>query len=558
MKLTLEESQDSMLEHQEIETFSEQCDLLKMISIPTFGKNNKDYTFLEQVLILKSNNLPKNTPQELKKKLNNLKERHPDVEPEYFHITLSASTLISPTSEDDVNPSYTLLNLITHPYIFYNCKFDNNCKKHESKIYCAAFTDDKEIDTLKNIEEKDFEEIKEIKENNNKDILTNVLELNPKCELDNDELKRDVILNLTDDNYISLSPHNCGILINLNAQIINFYVVVCGTYDNKIVKCFVGNFVIIPNANNSGLFGDLYHQMIKEKKKEKFVTELLLFRKKYNDYFNYIFSFGVNEIASNAKNLEHIKICIKKIFSLIYDFSINGDEDDENSKKIHEKELLYMQNYYYSNVCKFVSQLYQNSDFVPNFGEKFLEINLNNKFIEELLLKYIVYSKSRFYNIIINYEYFIFENDEILMDLLGKADEKYDEDNLPTLKTLFADLLNEDEEKIQEIKDNYSEENRIHNRNPNIETLINICNAVRNEDDIHSVLDELDEFMKTYLFYIVWIEKGKICGVHDDFGRVSFLNEQEIDKKYFCSDDDKINCCQKMIQYLENADEKKF
>ena len=557
MKLTLEESQDSMQEDKdkEIETFSEQCDLLQMRTIPTFGKYNKDYTFLEQVLILKSDNPPKNIPQNLKSKLDNFKNRHPDIKPDYFHITLSASTLISPNSENDVNSSYTLLNLITHPYIFYNSKFGNNCRKHESKIYCAVFTEDEEIDTLKEIKKNDIEKIKE---NNDKDILTQLLRLNPECELDNDKLKRDVILHLNDDNYISLSPNNCGILINLNAQIINFYVVVCGTYGNDIVKCFVGNFVIIPNANNSGLFGDLYHQMIKEKKKDKFVTELLLFRNKYNDYLNYIFSFGLNEIAANAKNLEHIKICLNKIFSLIYDFSINGDEDDENSKKIHEKELLYMQKYYYSNVCKFVSKLYENSEFDPNFGEKFMESSLNNNFIEELLLKYIQYNKSRINNIVLNYEYFIFKDNDILMDLLEKADEKYNEDNLPTLKTLFADLLNEDEEKIQEIKDNYSEENRIHIRNPNIETLINICNAVRNEDDIPPVLDELDEIMKKYLFYIVWIEKGKICDVHNDFGRVSFLNEKEIDKKYFCSDDDKINCCQKLIQYLENADEKKY
>jgi hypothetical protein len=34
------------------------------------------------------------------------------------------------------------------------------------------------------------------------------------------------------------------------------------------------------------------------------------------------------------------------------------------------------------------------------------------------------------------------------------------------------------------------------------------------------------------------------------------MNEA-IDKKYFCNDDDKINCCQQLIEYLENADDKK-
>ena len=184
------------------------------------------------------------------------------------------------------------------------------------------------------------------------------------------KLKRDIILHLNHDGYTSLSPNNCGILVNLNAQIINFYVVVCGTFAGKIVKCFVGNFVIIPNANNSVLFGELYNKMVKEKNKENLTKELIIFRNKYSDYMNYIFNYGINEIVTQAKNLNDIKLCIKKAFSLIYDFSINGDEDDQNMKKIHEKELMSMQNYYYYNVCHFIKNLYKLSEFENNFGEK--------------------------------------------------------------------------------------------------------------------------------------------------------------------------------------------
>ena len=47
-------------------------------------------------------------------------------------------------------------------------------------------------------------------------------------------------------------------------------------------------------------------------------------------------------------------------------------------------------------------------------------------------------------------------------------------------------------------------------------------------------------------------------GVHNDFGRISFMNINEIDKKYFCNDQDKINVCQQLIQLLANVDEKNF
>ena len=32
----------------------------------------------------------------------------------------------------------------------------------------------------------------------------------------------------------------------------------------------------------------------------------------------------------------------------------------------------------------------------------------------------------------------------------------------------------------------------------------------------------------------------------------------KIDGKYYCNKDDQINCCQKIIQFLEKADEKNY
>ena len=68
----------------------------------------------------------------------------------------------------------------------------------------------------------------------------------------------------------------------------------------------------------------------------------------------------------------------------------------------------------------------------------------------------------------------------------------------------------------------------------------------------------MNDILKNYLFFIVWEYKGKISGIHNDFGKVSLMRINEIDSKFFCNDEDRIKCCQELIQRLIDADEKKF
>ena len=517
----------------EIETYSNKCELLKMITVPTFGKYSEDYSFLEQILILKSPSKFENMPETMQKKLDNLKQKYPKVEPEYFHITLG-NVLIRPSNIDELKDSFEVLNLLAHPYIFYNCSLN---KEHRSEIYCAAFTDENEIGTIKQREGAD------------------TLRLNPDCNLDDNQLKRDIILHMSHDGYASLSPNNCAILINFNAQIINFYVIVCGTYGGQIVKCFVGNYVIIPNAQNSVMFGDLYDVIMKDKKKYNVAQELIILKNKFKEYMNYIYNFGLNEI-SKLDNIENVKFCILKAFSFIFDFS--SSEDDENSKKVHEKELNNMEAFYYYNFLNYIGTLYEFSSKIdPNFNEKLVISSIKNKYIEELLIKYREYNLQRFNNIISNYGFCLYANKEDFDDLQDKVNIKYEQDILPNLKEFFCDKLNLEEQNLDEIKDSYNEENRNPMDNPNISVLINMCNSISNGEDINNDLKQLDDIIRKYLYFIVWDYKNRPDGVHFDFGRVSFLNI-EIDGKYFCNKEDKINCCQKLIRFLEKVDEKKY
>ena len=516
----------------DLEIFSEKCDLLKMITVPTFGKYSNDYSFLEQILILKRKSKFEKIPEIMKKKLDNLQKKYPKIIPEYFHITLGNS-LIKPENENELNDSFECLNLLCHPYIFYNCSLE---KEHRSEIYCATFTDENEIGTIKQCEGND------------------ILRLNPECELDDNQLKREIILHMSNDGYASLSPNNCAVFINLNAQIINFYIIVCGTYGGQIVKCFVGNYVIIPNAQNSIMFGELYDEMIKKKKKKSLTSELIILKNKFKSYMDYIYNFGINEILK-GDNLDDVKLCIMKAFSFIFDFK--STEEDDNSKKIHEKELINMQTFYYNTFFNFVSNLYEfGSSVDPNFGEKIIQSSIKNKYIEKFLVKYRNYNIKRFNNIISNYLFFIYEDEDDVLDNIEEKTNDKVEEYLPTLKESFCEKLNSDEDILDEIKNNFNEENGKRKDNPNTNILIKVCDSIIKGEDINNNLSQLDEIIRKYLFYYVWVYKGR-PNIHMDFGRVSFLN-LEIDGKYFCSKEDKINCCQKIIQYLEKAEDKNY
>ena len=144
--MEIEEDKNKLYKSQELNIYTEQCDLLKMLSIPTFGIYSNDYAFLEQILVIKGNSLSNNSPKNLQDQINYLKNHYPDLDIQYFHLTLSASTLFSITPENISHLSYTPLNFISHPYIFYNCQLN---REHKSDVYCAAYIDDNEFDTIK-------------------------------------------------------------------------------------------------------------------------------------------------------------------------------------------------------------------------------------------------------------------------------------------------------------------------------------------------------------------------------------------------------------------------
>ena len=224
--------------------------------------------------------------------------------------------------------------------------------------------------------------------------------------------------------------------------------------------------------------------------------------------------------------------------------------DNEEKKKIEN-----ISNYYYNNLIKFIGNLYIDGYKVsPAFGEKIFENSIKLDYFEVFILKYIDYFKNRINDIIFKMIYFLIDNEEILFYIKNKADEVYNKDILPNIKDLCLKKLDLDEKVFNDILNNFTKIKK--KSNPNIELLINICNKINNKENF--IIDNLDEIFKNYLFFIVWEYKGKLSGIHNDFGRISFMRINEMDSKYFCSDEDRIKCCQILIQRLIDADEKNF
>jgi len=523
------EKKENLYNSQELNIYTEQCDLFKMLSIPTFGIYANDYAFLEQILIQKNKSLPNNSPQILKDQINYLKNQYPSLDIQYFHLTLSAGTLFSITPENINHLSYTPFNFISHPYIFYNCQLN---REHKSDVYCAAYIDENEIDTIK-------------QENGDTH-----LRVNPQCNIDDNQLKREVYIHLSGDGYPSISPNNCHLLINLNAQIINFYVITLGTYGGKIVKCFVGNYLIIPNLSDIILYKDIYINLLKQKNKEDLIMDLILFKNKFNDIFDFFMKVRVNDIINNKYDYDLVKNKLIITFKSIFEFGMNNINDDTDKKKIEN-----ISNYYFNNIISFINNLFPNSNKVsPVFGEKIMENSLKMNYFGELIMKYIDFYKKRINDIIFKMIYFMIDNEEILFYIKNKADEKYIKEILPNIKIICSKKLDIEEKQLDEIIDSLNKMKK--KSNPNIDLLINICNQINNKENFN--LDNLDDIFKTYLFFIVWEYKGKQSGIHNDFGRISFMRINEIDPKYFCNDDDRIKCCQELIQKLIDVDEKNF
>ena len=364
-----------------------QCYLLNMPAIPTFGiYDTNKYLLMEPFHIIKSEKMmPDNLSPTLFQNIKLLFQKCKQIIPEFYHITLDANYIYSNSNERIIETNYTRINLVAHPYIFCNLKIPQPSKTH---INCAIFKENDELETI--LETDEAEGIK----------------INPECDITSKTLNREIQIDINQkDKKIILQPNNCSFLINLNSQIINFYAIVLGMHNNSMTKCFIGNYVIIPNALNCHLLKNNTQDLMNYKTKEEMFISLIKGQLLYNDSFMSILFYFLDKIIKkniNIKNIEDLKNVFIKAFTIIYEF----DTSNVNQKE-HEEDLNNIAKFYYEQIKKFIHFIYPGSNYVQNFSENVLFCSLKNNYIIEIIIKYIDFHLSRLNNIICSYfDYF--------------------------------------------------------------------------------------------------------------------------------------------------------
>jgi hypothetical protein len=62
---------------------------------------------------------------------------------------------------------------------------------------------------------------------------------------------------------------------------------------------------------------------------------------------------------------------------------------------------------------------------------------------------------------------------------------------------------------------------------------------------------KLPKIIQNLLFYRVWDFKGRICGVHNDFGKLSFLQSSGLAMNYYCTQQEQIEFILELTNNIE-------
>ena len=511
--------------------------LMKIPTIPTFGiYDTSSYLLMKQIHIIKCQNImPKNLPPYLISQIKAFSQKHPKIIPEFYHITLDAKEIYQQFNERIIETNLVRINLVAHPYIFNNSKFSRSSKTH---INCVIFKSLEEIDAL----QESTGEINNIK-------------INPNYEMIDPQLNRDIILEINEQqNKMMLEPNNCAFLLNLNCRIVNFYCIVIGTHNNLPTKCFIGNYVIIANGADILILNPLIKKLANYSNIKDLFLSLLQNQMLYNDSLMFIIFYILDKIVNKTKNkvwnIDYIKDLFVNGYRTFFEFEYNKNNI---SQKDHEEDLLNICNYYFNNIKNYINYLYQFSECIEKFSEKMILCNIDNKYIVEIIRKYIDFHLNLIHNAI--YSYFGYYSEEVdLKQLKDEAKEKHRSQIWPKYKERYCKEFKITSKDFDKIIMSFIDKNWKKIENHNIKLFSDICAAIIQRIDFVPILEKIDEPIKEYFFYHIWASKGNIRGIHKNFGKYSFICSDKIKKIYHCTSDEQFNYCEKMIQVIIEAD----
>jgi len=509
-----------------------QCPLLKVPDIPTFGiYDRNEFLLMDPIHIIKCQKImPENLPPTIFNHIKTISEKNNQIIPEFYHITLNANKLYINSNERKIETNYVRINLVAHPYIFNSPKIKDTIKTH---INCAIIQGNDELETILESDEK------------------SKIRINPECEITSKDLNREITLEINqEEKRIYLEPNNCAFLLNLNSQIINFYCIVLGTHNGLVTKCFIGNYVIIPNGLNSHILNLTTQKLLNYKDNNDIFLSLFMGQLLYNDCLMGILFYFLDMIIKNSNNYKDIndlKETFIKAFKLIYDFDANNVSQSD-----HEQDLFNVGNFYFNHIKNFINYIYEGSVCIENFSEKILMCGLRDNYIIEVIIKYIDFHLSRINSIVCSYfDYFTHKD---LKAIKEKASEIHKNKNWPMFQEKYCSLLKITKKDFDKAISFFINKKRKKIENHNIDLFKKLCNGLLETQKIDiNILEQIDEPIKEYLYYYIWVYKGRIKGIHKNFGKYSLICSDKIKSIYHCKPNERYNICEKMQSLLTEA-----
>ena len=520
-----------------LKNYNKQCEILQMFSIPYFGTYNIEYNFINPILCLENPTMPKNLPNNINKKITSTLKKY-NIPFNFFHITADASSLYNKSNQRIIECNEVRLNLVPHSFIFQNLK-NKLTSDYEIPVFPCLFKF-----------KSDYDIIKETEENDN-------LIINPKCELYDKKLERRIILHRTKEGEPAISPNNISILFNLNCQIIHFYLIILGTNRGKISNGCCCEYVIMPNAFNCKLFMDMNISFMNAINVENILENIYKCKMIYNDNFKNIIQYFLYEIIYYYKQNrslikdEWFKNFFINGFKNIFDFGDNGLVNED----IHNIDINNMCEFYYNYLLTFIANLFGDEELkIEKYAIDIINCSLKDYYIVDIIGKFINFHLSRINKIFNSYQNYI-EYFQLFDIIKENARIEYINFIWPNQKEFLCSFLginvSDFETKTNEIKAQKK------NKNKNIDEFYKISNNLLNNGKItKNEMNKIDFPFLNFLYYEVWESRGKIKGVHKDFGKYSFNQDNTISICYHCQNDERYELLINMAQKIESADSK--
>ncbi|CDW76566.1 UNKNOWN [Stylonychia lemnae] len=440
----------------------------------------------------------------------------------YYIMNLNARALKQQMLIDR-NQQKIRLNFAPHAYIWQNARQGQETKINALTAIFTSYKGKMIHSTFRGIDEcKDFGRIS----------------INPSTFFKSGN-SQEVHIHPSDDDNMAISPNNGTFLLNLGFPVVNFHVVLY-TLNDQQLSIFKAE---IEKNEKRKMIPGLYVKVL-----EKSIIPI------QNSIEN-TFSYYLQAYESSEEKENHLK----RLFAEI--FCEKKIEDSELSPEIGLVAEDYLELFY-----KYIWWKMKSPE-IEKFGQKFFfqlcsisaQLNLLVKYMEvlkhltdEIYLQHLGVLQ-KFIPVDMNIDMIELEEQKIqFQDQVMNADEE--EKELMVIQKPQL-LINCQDEVEDTPKDNFFIKNLPKNTEmPESAAFQSHLEALFSGDRqlIKNSFNKLSKILQDYICFETWQSKGSIHGIHNDFGRHSYLQSPDIGEYYHLNDEERINFILQLQDQLSN------